>query len=98
MNPNLRWGAASNPLEAAAQLNLIKYLDAVPQYGSVVDIGAGIAHGMEALLYVRRPDLTVASVDPRYALQSAQEQAPVTQGIGPIHRFHLHQTAILSKG
>jgi ubiquinone/menaquinone biosynthesis C-methylase UbiE len=34
---------------------------------------------MEALLYVRRPDLHVASVDPGYALQGSQQEAEAAE-------------------
>lgn len=81
LDPGLRWGSASNPHEAAAQLNLMKHLEAVPLNGNVIDIGAGIGNSMEALLYIHRPDLRVISIDPGYVMQDGTGEAEAREEV-----------------
>lgn len=74
---DLYWGNASDPTLSSALLKLPEHLPNVPQNGTVVDLGAGIAHSMASAIYVTRPDITVLSVDAGYALDEEEENVAI---------------------
>lgn len=67
------WGTASVPQIAAQQLQLAAHLEALPENGLVVDVGAGIGLSLESVIHTLRPDLNIIATDPGFSLDRSPE-------------------------
>lgn len=74
------WGAWTPPAMAAERLNVDHHLKAVPEGGTVVDVGAGIALSLSAYIYSVRPDVRIVPVDPGYGIPDIEWELEDVRG------------------